>query len=129
MPAGRIKGMPRSRLRVNSAMFSLAQFVFRVCLRGALEVSPTSDRRQNAPLKWLPVEPIRIVFLIANYSPLWRPPFSRQNCIQNREANQISPQRPRDTTLNTAMVLPLNQIFSNVCATMSLMPRGFIFHV
>ena len=59
----------RVHLRVHSesAKF-VAQFVFRVCLRGASEAPPTSAGRQMAPLKWLPVQPIRIVLFIANGS-------------------------------------------------------------
>ena len=60
----------RVRLRGVSEVYPrrlFAQFAFRVCLRGASETSRISEwrkRRQNAPLKWPPVQPIRIVLLI-----------------------------------------------------------------
>ena len=51
-----------------------------------------------------PFQPIRVFLLIANGSQLWRLPFSRQNCVQSREANRISPQRLQGYTINTALV-------------------------
>ena len=47
----------------------ISQFAFRVSLEGTSEASPTSDRRQKAPLKWLMVQPMRIVLSIANGAP------------------------------------------------------------
>ena len=40
-----------------------------------------------------PFQPIRVVLLIVNGGSLWSLPFSRQNCIHSREANQISLRR------------------------------------
>ena len=66
----------------------LAQFAFRVCFRGTSEAPPTYKMRQNAPLNWPLVQPIRIVLLIAIGSPLRRPPFwktlsANQSCSFN----------------------------------------------
>ena len=91
---------------------------FRVCLRvNSVTFSPpnlrswsaskalhTLDRRQWAAKKkkWPLIQPIRIVLLISNDIPLWRPPFSRQNCVQSMEVKRISPRRLRVGTLNPA---------------------------
>ena len=98
-------------LRVNSSVL-FAQCVSRVCFRSASEVSPTSNSRQKASLKWPLVPPMRIFLLIANGAPphggchfeksfqpisvvvliscCRRLRFSRQHCFQSRETNQIS---------------------------------------
>ena len=77
----------RVHFRVHSESTSL-RFLPNLCSVSASETPvSTSERTPKAPLKWLPVQPIRIVLLIANGSPL----FSRQNYIQSTEANQISP--------------------------------------
>ena len=113
-----------------STDMTLCQFAFRVCLRGTSEASHTSDRRQKVPLNWLSVQPMRIVLLIAKGSlpveavilknhfsqsklffglqmaaPLWRPPFSRQNCVQSREVNQISPRCLQGGVLKATLVI------------------------
>ena len=48
---------------------------------------------------------MRIVLLIANGYPPWRPPFSRQPFIQIWEANQISPRHLRGGKLIEALFL------------------------
>ena len=67
-------------------------------------------REAKAPLKWQPVQPIKIVVLIVNGSPLWRLTFSRQNFIQGREADQISSLRLGGSTLNAAQETDLGLI-------------------
>ena len=101
----------RVRLRVDSEVSLqcyFAQFVFRVCLRSASKASPTSEwreGRQKALLNWLPVQPIRIVLLVANGSPPMEAAiFQAENFIQSREVDQISPRHLRGCTLNTALV-------------------------
>ena len=48
---------------------------------------------------------MRVILLNANGSLLWRPPFSRQSCVQSSEATHISPRpTPRRRTLNTAQI-------------------------
>ena len=83
-----------SRLRVNSATFPPTP---NLRLGSTLEAPLRHLRLQRggrkAPLKWQ----------ITNRSPLWRPPFWRQNYIQSRETNAISPRRLRGATLNTAL--------------------------
>ena len=51
-----------------------------------------------------PFQLIRVVILIANGGPLCSLPFSRQNCVQSRETNQISLRRLSGTTVNAAQV-------------------------
>ena len=51
------------------------QGLSRRCLWGV--ESGWRERRQKAPLKWPLMQPIRIVLLIANSSPLWWPPFCK----------------------------------------------------
>ena len=62
----------------------------------ASEAPPTSDRRQKVPLKWLMVQPMRIVLLIANGGPLY-------SCHFRDRMNQIYPWCPGGGTLNTAL--------------------------
>ena len=45
-----------------------------------------------------------MIIFIANGGPLWRPPFSRQNFVQSREAVQISLQHLGGGSLNTALL-------------------------
>ena len=47
-------------------------------------------------------------------APLWRQPFLKQNCVQSREANQISPRRLQCVTLNTALVTLIDVTFQIV---------------
>ena len=63
-------------LRVNSEM-TWQRFLSNLRSGSALEASLTSGRRQRAPLKWLMVQPIRVVLLIANGGPFCRLLFLR----------------------------------------------------
>ena len=68
----------------------LAQFVVRICLGGTSETSHISEwrkRRHKAPLKWLPVQPIRSALLIANGSPHTEAAILK-NLISQLSANQ-----------------------------------------
>ena len=58
-----------------------ALFAFRVCLGGAFEAPLTSELRQKAPLKWLTVQRMRIVYLIANG--YWKTFSANQSCSFN----------------------------------------------
>ena len=59
-----------------------------LCSGSASEASLTSERRQKAPIKWPTVQPMTIVCLIPNSSPLRRLPFwktlsANQSCSFN----------------------------------------------
>ena len=84
---GCVQGTLQSRLRINSVMDFIPICDQGLPRRRLLSISNFREEAK-APLKWLLVQPIRIVLLIANDSPLWRPPSwktlpANQNCSFN----------------------------------------------
>ena len=122
---GCVQGTPLSRLRVNSAMdFSpiCIQGLPRTYFGGTSNFTDeakgsskmtvgAANQNSSFDCKWqLPMEATILTsqseffLLIANSGPLLRLSFSKQNCIQSRETNKISLQRPRGATLNVAQI-------------------------
>ena len=95
----------------STQQLSFAQFAFRVCLwgtsnfreeaKGSKMATSAANQKYSFDCKWHThcggchfentFPPIRVVLLIANGRPLWRPPFSRQNCIQSRDISMMPP--------------------------------------
>ena len=65
--------------------------------RSVSEVPPRRLQLQSGE-KGEKKAPIRIVLLITNGGLLWRLPFSRQTCVQSREATHIFPRLLGDIT-------------------------------